>query len=226
MDESINEVLLCPHLGMGDHLITCAIVRDMAKKYSLVGMLCKAHNIHTVCWMFRDVPNIEPFSIENDDDARSACEATRKAGIEVFGLGVWGVPPFDKKIWDREFYRQYGLDFQQRWNGFVVVRQPSRELEVPRHPFALVHDDPARNYHIDDSKLPKDLEILRVNTDESQNMFDWWGRVEAATELHFMESSFAILADSLPIIKARRKVIHSYVRESIAPKYQMDWQIL
>lgn len=220
-----SELLVFPHLGLGDALICNAIFRHLATLHSQVVILCKPHNTATVSFMLRDVPNIETFSVQDDTEAKSACDAAIKQGFVTFGLGFWGSQPFDVKQWDREFYRQANLLFQDRWSQFKVARQPSRELEPPTTPFALVHDDPARNYHIRSATLPK-LPIIRIDPAKSGNLFDWWGHIEQATELHFMESSPAILADSLPLIKAKRRVLHHYCRESIAPAYQLDWEHL
>jgi hypothetical protein len=220
-----GELLLLQHLGLGDHLICGAIVRDLAKRHLTVTVLCKPHNIHSVSFFFRDAANVECFSVENDDEAQAARKAVIESGHQAMGLGIWSDLPFDRQRWDRSFFEQYGLDFQQRWSGFVCVRQPSRELPVPAGPYALVHDDPKRGCLIDPKHLP-DMEIVRLDPAKSANLFDWWGIIESATELHFMESSPAILADSLPALNAKRAVIHHYCRESIPPTYQLSWEHL
>lgn len=220
-----SELLMLPHLGLGDALICNAIFRAYAPRHAQVVILCKPNNLPSVAFMLRDLTNVEVFGVKDDEEAASARDAARKAGFEVFGMGVWGSKPFDENKWDAEFYRQAGIPFQDRWNQFKVARQPSRELEVPNEPFCLVHDDPSRKFGIDPARLPK-LPIVRVDPARSGNLFDWWGHIEQATELHVINSSVAILADSLPLIKAKRCVYHNYSRPTVPPKYQIKWEIL
>jgi hypothetical protein len=220
-----EEILFLGHLGLGDHLICGPIVRSLAKEYSTVAVLCKTHNLHTVSFFFRDVSNIECFSVADDDEAIAAKEAVCKEDMTVVGLGVWSDKPFDRVHWDKSFYDQAGMDFQDRWSQFTCVRQPSRELEVPEEPYCLIHEDKKRGYLIDRKRLPK-LPIVEITPEKTANLFDWWGLVESATELHLMESCVAILADSLPEIRARRKVIHHYTRQSTAPTYRLDYEHL
>ena len=223
-DTSMDQVLLFPHLGLGDALICNAIVRHLAAKHALVVVLCKPHNRDTEDFMWRDVINLDLCTVRDDDQAKEAAALARQHGYGVVGLGFWGEQPFDRQQWDREFYRQARVDFQQRWSGFVVSRQPSREHPIPAGDYCLIHEDKERGYLIDRSRLPK-MPIVEI-TPKSGNLFDFWGLTENATELHFMESSPAILADSLPLLKAKRKAIHCYCRESVPPKYQADWEML
>ena len=42
-----------------------------------------------------------------------------------------------------------------------------------------------------------------------------------------IDSSFAILADSLPDLKAKKLVVHLYARKgALPPRYRKDWDIL
>jgi len=47
-----------------------------------------------------------------------------------------------------------------------------------------------------------------------------------ATELHCMNSSFAILADHAPSLSASRRVMHAYAREGVLPASRMEWEVL
>jgi len=221
----MSELLIRGHLGLGDHLICNAIYREYAKRFDSVVVLVKTHNNPSVSFMLRDVINIETFSVANDTEADQCVIASKAAGFEILKLGMFSELPFDFQAWDRSFYKQAGIDHQQRWNGFVVPRQPSRELDVPDEPYCLIHDDPSRDCHINHQLLP-DLPILRVEPIDGCTLFDYWGLMESATELHFMESSPAILVDSLPLVKARRRVMHFYCRTGVPPKYQTSWEVI
>src|SRR5512146_1201421 len=148
-----NELLLFPHLGLGDALVCNAIVRHLAAKHALVVVLCKPHNAPTEAFMWRDLQNVEVFSVKDDDEAKAAVRSAKENKFATMGLGFWGTQPFDPVNWDREMYRQAGVEFQQRWNSFRVDRQPIREIEAPKHPFCLIHEDKARGYVIDRAHL-------------------------------------------------------------------------
>ncbi len=119
LDGAMSELLLAGHLGLGDGLLSNAIYRRMASKYDAVVVLCKPHNNSTLSFMVRDVVNMEMFSVKNDDEARECIKASATSGFDVLKLGVFSGEPFDVKQWDKEFYRQADIPFQERWNGFI-----------------------------------------------------------------------------------------------------------
>ena len=219
----MNDLLLLGHLGMGDHLVCNAIVRHFAKDNN-VTILAKSHNQASVDFMFRDLVNVETFSIKDDDDARAAATEARNQGYPVFGLGTFGLPPFERDTWDKDFYRQAGVQFQQCWNGFKVTRQPSRELKVPGVDYVFVHEDVKRGCVLNRKLLPKKIKVVCADPKKTSNIFDWWGIMENAKEIHVMESCFAIFADHLPIRKAERVVIHDYMRKSVSPTYLSNFE--
>lgn len=196
--------------------------------------------------MWRDVPELRIFGVVDDKEAASACEEAERQSIPVFRFGMHKAgDTFDIQNWDKEFYRQANLPFKERWDKFKVERLPERELIVSRkgnslialhgdhepvkERYAFVHDDPERGCHIRADALPK-LPLIRASQINGPNwpanIFDWTGIVLGATEIHVMESCFAILADYLTLPTATRLVIHGYTRKSIAPSYSKRWEVL
>lgn len=220
-----NELLVLGHLGMGDHFVTAPIIWSLACSHKRVTVLCKRHNYATVEFFFRDGHNIDVFGIDDDADAKAAFEFAAQSGFDTLGLGIWSSLPFDPAHWDQSFYAQAGLPFETRWRDYKYTRQPQTELPVPNSEFCLIHEDKARGYLIDRSRLP-DLPILEVTPQNSANLMDNLARIEAATELHLMESCVAILADSLSTLRSRRRCIHHYTRQSVAPVYRLEWDHL
>lgn len=224
--KNLPQMLIRNHLGCGDMLISNSIFRHYANQYN-VYIPCKRHNTTTANFMLRDVKNIELLPVEDDKEADEFCALVAQKGFKVLKLGMFGQPPFEKKRWDSEFYRQAGVPFQDRWSKFTCHRQPSRELKAPEGEFCFIHEDPSRGVFIDRKRLPKDLPWVFAEPGLTQNLFDWWATVEQATELHLMDSCFAIMADSLPELKARRVAIHVYARDSIPPTYaKSHWEVL
>ncbi len=248
----MKEALLYGHLGLGDHLICNALVRELAKTRRVI-VLCKHHNAASVAFMFRDSTAIEVFGIKDDAEAKEATEMISKHGIEVVRLGMHTKEKWDISKWDESFFGQAGVPFQQRWNGFKVDRQPSRELALtkngdgnlhatfdpvptpPKGNYAFVHDDVTRGFQIDRSLVRKGRPmispvLIKPTNGGEPNIFDWWGIIEGAGEIHCIDSSFLCLIDSLPCLKAKKYVLHLYAtfqqKPTGPPKLAKPWEIL
>lgn len=220
------QLLFRAHLGLGDHLVCNALCRYFARTHQ-VFVPCKRHNAPTLAFMFRDNKQIEHLVVQDDAEADEFMKVVRGHGHSVIGLGAYGPSPFNPKVWDQEMYRQAGVPFPERWNRFTVHRQPSRELKPPDGPFAFVHEDGKRGFLIDRTLISKNLPVVYADPNKTINLFDWWGHIETATELHLIDSCFAIMADSLPELRAKRKLIHIYARPgALPPSYTKDWEIL
>ena len=236
MEARINELLIRGHLGTGDMLVMNSIVRHYAKEHQ-VCVVCKNRNLAMAAFMWRDLTQVELIGVENDDNDKEADEATAHAeqqGFPVLRLGFTGKKPFDIQKWDKEMYRQAGLDFSKCWNDFKVNRQPSREIypiDVGRSDYCFIHEDRERGFVLNEKYLPKSrhgrkggMKRIYADPKRTDNIFDWWNIIDGATEIHVYESCFAILIAHLPEIKAKRVVVHDYVRKSVAPTYQNNFE--
>lgn len=220
----LPQIVIYFNLGMGDGIVCNGILRHYSQTHNVFA-LSKRHNTPTLSFMTHDDRNIEWLIVDDDRDAIEFCKHVEKLKFQVLNISMFGPKPFSPKEWDKCFYRNAGVPFEDRWDKFKVVRQPTRELKPPEGEFCFVHQDQHRGFIIDHKRLP-DMPIVFANPDKTQNLFDWTAHLEKATELHLMESCFAVLADSLPDINARRVVIHTYTRQSIAPTYRRKFEIL
>jgi len=222
----MSELLIRQHLGLGDHLVANAIVRHCAVIHEQVVVICKSHNAATLDFLWRDNSKIETFSVADDKEADACAAFVEREGSLVLRLGQFADLPFDPFKWDQEFYRQAGLPFRDRWDKFICVRNQRRELPVPSTPFALIHDDPERGFRIDPKRLPKQLKHVHIDAKLSPNLFDWWGCMEQAAELHLIDSSPLIMADSL--FKLSGGLFwHAYARpDGKPPTYAKQWRKL
>lgn len=219
-------------------LICNAITRHLATKFA-VTLLCKAHNSTTVAFMYRDMDNVTIIDVDDDAMADAAVKECKRHAKTVLGLGMYGNP----KQWelgpnfDRWFYMQAGLDHKERWNGFKCARQESRELPVPDGKYAFVHDDPERGFTIPPEALPlqrmkivkPDKSLTNANGDKCI-LFDYWGWLDNAQEIHCIDSSFAILVDHLHLPKFGNKklVLHLGLRggNEYPPSRMKDFEIV
>lgn len=225
--ENNPTIFIRPHLGLGDMLVSNAIFRHFAKTHGLI-IPCKAHNLTSVQFMLRDIKPTPAFlSVTNDEQVNRLLGVAAKRGVDVLRLGMFANSSFDEKQWDKEFYRVAGIPFEQRWDGWKVERDLSREFEPPTEPYAFVHEDPKRGFILDRARVPMSIKIVCPYPGVTDNIFEYCRLIENATELHLIDSCFAILADSLTTLKAKRKVVHLYARENaLPPTYQPGWEIL
>jgi hypothetical protein len=220
--ETDKEVLIRGHLGLGDNLITLGILRKLSKECKSVVSFVKRHNSESMRWAVRDSHVIDFITVEDDKEADYLTEKAASACYTVIRLGLFNSEPLDRKAWDEQMYRQAGIDFKHRWNSFIVPRQPSIEIDCPKGDYIFVHDDYARGFKINFRRLPKSL--VRVRPSKTSNIFVHWATIENAKEIHCIDSSFAILVDSLPDLKAHKYVMHDYARNGSPPsKWAKDW---
>jgi hypothetical protein len=232
----MKELLIYQHLGLGDHLICNAAVRHLCKEHE-VTLLTKPHNATTIAFMFRDLSNLNIVDVDDDAQAQAACSHVRKHGKSWLGLGMWGdKAKYNHQRWDESIYNQLNMDFKDRWNGFKCARQESRELEIPKGKYCFVHDDFQRGITIPPEALPlKRMKIVRPDKSiknaqgEPCILFDYWGWLDGAEEIHCVDSSFAILADHLHLSKFANKklVLHLGLRDNEYPPARMkDFEIV
>lgn len=231
-----KEILLSFHLGLGDSLICNAIARKLAEDQE-VCVLCKPHNAKTLAFMWRDNPRITLIEVADDTEARGAIAEVKRHGKSVMGLGFFannGFKPCEE--FDRIFYAQAKMEHKDRWNGFKCARQESRELEPPKGKYCFVHDDPERGYVIPPESLPMnrmnvvrpDKELMNPNG-EKCILFDYWGWLDNASEIHVIDSSFAILFDHLhlPKFEGKRVVLHLGLRPNeYPPARAKDFEVI
>lgn len=234
----MKDLLLFPHLGLGDLIVCNGLVRQLASK-NKVFVLCRPQNVASARFQWRDNLNIELLELtgsfdEQEARAKEFFEFARKQDKPALGLGVWGTKPFEIDRWDHEMFRQAGLAFKDhRWNHFRVDRQPSREFELPAGKrYVFLHDDPKRGFKIDGTKLPRARKIVRPEPLPDKQggapcIFDWWATIEQADEIHVIDSAFLCLIDSLPHLRAKRIVFHRYARPGGRPPSTIkDWEVI
>lgn len=226
----MNGLFIQWHLGLGDAIISNAIVRHFAKLYPLIVLPVKYHNVPSVQFMLRDLENVLIRPVE--DDAEQIMFAERVWECEVLRIGGWGIPDgrlFDPGHWDRSFYEQGGLPFDLRWSGWKCKRDITSERGFSFDgPYMFLHDDPTRGFQIDLKRVWGEKTGLRIEKPtQTQHIFQWWNIVEHAEEIHCIPSSFAHWIDSIDLPKNPRLFLHAYTRkgEPLAI-FKKNWEIL
>lgn len=206
------------HLGLGDAILCNGLVRTLAGKRKRLALPVKDRNLASVSAMFSDLDNISIVPVKDDDDAVALAKE-----YPSLRLGLFSKKGCEFKAWDRQFYEQAGVEFEMRWKAFALPC-PLPELPIAPAPYAFVHDDEKRGYAVKRG-LPEHLSIQRPKLTKS--IFDHLPLLRQASEIHCIDSSFALLADSIPC-QAKRYCLHAYARTgpSALPAYRKPWEIL
>jgi hypothetical protein len=190
----IQEIYIYHHLGLGDHIICNAIVRNYANKYDKIYLFVKQHNYESVKFMYKDLHNIN-FLIGDDNFAEKTI-LNKKNIIKI------GFDKLNRNIkFDKSFYNQLGLNFNKRWEDFYFERNLEKELDlfklysVEENNYIFLHDDYDRNFKI--PIINKSIQIINPKKKLTNNIFDYCYLIENAKEIHCIDSSFKILADSI-----------------------------
>lgn len=223
----VEKLFVFPHLGMGDHIICNGLCRVLAAKGEPMAWIAKAGYVNAVRTMFSDLKTVQILGTLSDGEIKNRWIPNVPKKL---CLGVFSPSGFNPKKFDEEFYRQAGLPFSIRWEKFKL---PDRLTDIPRinRDFVLVHEDKSRQFNIDDSKLPKKVEIVKIG--DRPSFWDWMPEILSAKELHCIDSSYLNLIDSLwfaGFIKARM-VWHYYGRRydkhgGHIPQIRGPWEIL
>lgn len=223
--ETEPTIFVLPHGGLGDAIVCNAIFRHFAETHNVV-IPIKFHNVPSVSWMLRGLP-VALLGVHEDEAAKRLAVAAERRGHRVLRLGMFG-KGFDEKRWGESMFAHAGIPFEKRWSDWKVERDLSREFEPPKEPYAFVHEDEKRGFTIDKNRISIDPLRLVLTTDaKTDNLFDYCRLIENASEIHVIDSCFAILADSLNTLKAKRKVVHVYARKNaLPPTYRPGWEIL
>jgi hypothetical protein len=213
----MNKLFIRQNLGLGDHIICNAIVRHYAKDNE-VELGVYPHNLVSVKAMFSDLPNVT-FK-EGDDIELNVYTATTPHPVLRLGFGCRF---FNSWKFDSEFYAQAGLPFEMRWNGFKHA--PVEQINTPSYQYVFVHDDPERGMVIDRKHIRSGMDVVVASKNKLLPIGAYMELLQSASEIHCIDSSFALLADSIPT--AGRKFLHRYCRPNGEhPVYRNRWEII
>ena len=191
-----NELYIYHHLGMGDHFICNAIVRNYSKLYNNIFLFVKPTNYDNVKFMYRDLTNIN-YLVADDEFAEDVIK-DKKNVLKINCVGKELECNFDEY-----FYRSINMDFEKMWTDYYCKRDIKSEkqlfddLSLVEEEYIFIQEDVSRNLLIDRNRIRKDLKI--VESDIKYNIFEYQYILENAKEIHLMESSFKCLVDHLDI---------------------------
>lgn len=212
----VTDLYLQPHLGLGDAIICCGLVRKLALRHDRVIWPCRWNNYPSVAFMFSDLANVSVLGVDDDNESKLWAENFSKGRTQVIRMGIHsGKCDFNR--WDKQFYEQCSIPFEQRWDGFAIPPLGvSGEGEA-----ILVHDDASRGYCIRDELVPPGARRMPV----MPTIFHLVPWLQTAPEIHVIDSCVLCLADSIKT-SANRLVYHKYAKPSWPPTLRKTWSVL
>ena len=235
MVEHHKPLYIYHHLGLGDHIICNAIVRNIRKKFTnKLFLFCKPQYFTSISFMYRDIElTIVPFDDRDVINFFNEVPADQQIIIGHQFLNVSNGLSFDEA-----FYKQIGLNFQRRWNDFYVERDNSREQDLlhkqspPYNGYAFIHEDVSRNFIIDRSLITPGLSIVKPELNLTDNIFDYLKIIQHAKEIHCIDSCFKLMIDSIFDNNLKSKLFFHFnlknniIKDRTVSKHKLDWKVI
>lgn len=213
-----------PNFEMGDNIVLNGMCRYLSRKHRDIVWVARRAYHSDIARMFSDLPNVLVV------DGYDYPEAKTILVTESIRMGFFGSDKVNWREvqWDREFYIQAGVDFDERWDSvaFPVELIPA----VSPSDAIVIHDIPERKITIDPADLPVGRHIRIVRR---PSFWNWLPEILSARELHCVDSAYLNLAESLYAtghLRNTKLVFHSRpkirLHNSVPPVLRAPWTIL
>jgi hypothetical protein len=235
MVEHHKPLFIYHHLGLGDHIICNAIVRNIRKKFTnKLFLFCKPQYFTSVSFMYRDIDiTIVPFDDVDVINFFKDIPLDQQIIIGHQYLNVSGGLSFDEA-----FYKQIGLSFDKRWNDFYVERDSNKEERVlniikpPYDGYVFIHEDKNRNFIIDRTHITPNLGIVTPQDGLTDNIFDYLKVIQHAKEIHCIDSCFKLMIDSVFNNTLKSKLVFHFnlknnvIKDRTVSKHKLNWLVV
>lgn len=229
----MKNLLILPHLGLGDAIIINGLVRTIYPRYASVSLVTKTPNYDSVSPMFEDLDCLGIIPVENDAHARSVADVYGADGrYDVLRLGGFRYGDFlsshSNNHFDEEFYRQAKIPFGYRWSAFKIPTPLDYRLCDTSREYSLVCGDCSTGSGlIEESRMRPSID--RVRPFKTESILYWVPAIVGASEIHCIDSAFLNLVESLDL-GSKPLFFHKYARrhpdERLYPTLRRTWTIL
>lgn len=204
------------HLGLGDHIVCNAIVRNMYKQYGKIMLAVKNHNYISVKNLYSDL-NIEFHKVNSDEEC----------------FPMYNKMPFIRigfehcrNDWEKSFYDQVGIPYYKRFSDFYIQRNFKREFELKdklklpiEYSFANIKASTG-DYKIE---IKSNYPIIYLS-EITDNIFDWIPIILEAKEIHTIETSIFHLIKQLNV--KCKKTFYNVRKSSYVTTFEDDlWEL-
>lgn len=204
-----SKICLLPRLALCDLIALSGLVHHLAVRCQTVMVVAHRKHVSEVKALYGEAPNVRFTFVHGWNDLygdHDVLTAARGQGYEVVPLGSVG---------DCCPYRFLGVDPSELAGGFRLTRRLADEQTLHERivrevgpKYVVVHDDEGRR--IRDHLLPAGVPVVRVRDPRWRrpSAFEWIQAMDGATEVHAINSCFAMLAGVLAV--RAPLVLHAY----------------
>jgi hypothetical protein len=218
-----KKLFVFPHLEIGDSIICNGMCRVLAERNESLVWVTGSKSLEAVRRMFSDLKNVQVVAALDYGEIPARWMPVIS---NYLALGYHPKTPFDKTKFVSEFYRQADMPVAWRWDRFALPKDLV-PTPGPKRSQVLVHEEPGRGYRIAPGLLPKDLDKVFITRRPS--FWDWMPEIMGSAELHFIDSGYLNLVDSLwaaGFLRGTKLVWHKYARNSDPPEIRAPWKII
>jgi hypothetical protein len=220
-------IYLIIHLGIGDQIMSCGMVRHFLEYGYKVKICARLAHKETCEFLYRDTDQVS-FEYVNTDDPReiwATVPRIQEEGYEVRPIATYKVPNHvwnwftvgpgkEMSNWTHTTYIQGGVNPSYMKTKFKVVRDLEREQKVfekfglVKDEYIFVHESKTRGRTVE---YPSDLPVFNPDDHykEIPNMFDYLTIIENAKQVYCMTSCYAMLIELTEIGDKHKNFLHT-----------------
>ncbi len=232
MTQCDNPLWIFPNQDMGSAIVCNGLVRVLSRREKSIIFVTQPGSLGAdIVTMFSDLQNVR---VVFGGTYQEIKDALRPTSLNAVRLGFFSDAGFNWQIvgnWDVDFYSQAGIPFDERWNSFSLPAHliPERDVSI-RPDLVISHEVPERGILLRPDLLPcaPILSIVRM-----PSFWHWLPSILIASELHFVDSSYLNLAESLygiGLLRGTKLVFHKYAKVkafgSSPPTLRAPWIVL
>ena len=224
-----QEVIIYPHLGLGDMIICNGLVNKLSNHFSVINLIVDKKFHEQAAYLYSlnssvKVVSENPVIVNDLDNFVNDFAASRQLKVLRISQLKIGKPFY------HEFYKSVKLSYKHSYKSFNLPEDKNRQEVLKKHLIETYEVDPS-NYvitHRDTSIKSYDLETSNENqilverkTDIFGNIFLYKDLIRDAKEIHCVNSSFVHLVDR---VETNGKLYYHDVRGGII-KLRKKWDI-
>jgi hypothetical protein len=211
-----DKALVWHRAGLGDHFVAAGLVNHVSQKYQQVFVVCRHNpNIVSVSHLFSNLKNVCVLDFHEWSDDKIIGWAEKNDAKILTGM----FPDYQTHLpWFEACYDQYGLlpnDRRELWPNppdGPLSHEIAKKLILPNSPHVVIHNSCGQRdyFDIELPTFPHYTNVINFSK-MSDNIFDWFGVLRTAQEIHVVDSSLAWILDNLGD-KLNKNVHYHHIR--------------
>ena len=214
-----EQILLFPHLGLGDLIITNGLVNYISKELGKhIYLPVKDNYFEQISYFYSENKNVTLFEIKNETREENILSFGKQNNLQILKIGYEKVK---KEPFNTYFYKQLKIPYSSTYEYFSIPvnKQKNKELEnhlkdyykITEENINLVHNE--SSYQKYDLNISNNFECIYVNKDSDKfnNMFFYESLIKSAKEIHCVNGSFFHLVER---IDTNAKLFYHHLRKN------------